>query len=158
MSASSTSWKREPFTTGTPIPYTATWDTKEFAKVSRGLIPQSMDDKWFVYYEAPHLFFHRSWTGKPAFRLTVSSASNGHRVTEALAAIHLTPRSKTDPPYEAKLLDFLVSNLLLGGTVPFPLPPGANEQTHPGVLQHVVSGTGYSQEPHKSKKVWWRFW
>jgi len=158
MVASSTSWKREPFTSGRPIPYRPVWGAAQFRLVTQGVIPKSMEDKWFIYYEEPHLFLHRSWTGAPAYRLTVVPVMSGYQVTETLAAMKLTPESDLNPAHEADLLDFLISNLLLGDAKPFPLPPNADEKKYPGVLQHVISGTGYPQRSYPPKKPWWRFW
>ncbi|MBS1839926.1 MAG: hypothetical protein JSS69_09910 [Acidobacteria bacterium] len=161
MPAFASSWKREPFSSGTPIPFRALWSQDQFIKITQGLIPKTMEDKWFIYYETPHLFFHRSWTGKPVFRVMIVAGVNGYQVAEALAAMKLTSGPNENFVYEAKLLDFLVSNLLLGGCKPFPMPPGAEERTAPGVIQHAVSGTGYPQESQHSsmqKKPWWHFW
>lgn len=36
---------------------------KEFSRVRAGHIPQSMDDKWFSYFEGNRLYIYRSWTG-----------------------------------------------------------------------------------------------
>ena len=39
------------------------YSASQMAKIRAGHIPDGMDDKWFVYYEKPQLFIHRSWTG-----------------------------------------------------------------------------------------------
>jgi hypothetical protein len=62
-----------PFKEGVRLPYQAAFDRVEFARLRAGLIPQQMEDKWFIYYEEPHLFLHRSWTGAPVYRLTLNS-------------------------------------------------------------------------------------
>jgi len=67
--ATSTSWQRIPFKDGVVLPYAAEFDSVEFSRVRDGLIPWAMEDKWFVYFEEPHLFLHRSWTGQPVYRL-----------------------------------------------------------------------------------------
>ena len=51
MSAAPDSWKRIPFTEGEPIDYAATFSRSEFAKLREGLVPEAMEDKWFVYYD-----------------------------------------------------------------------------------------------------------
>jgi hypothetical protein len=79
-------------------------------------------------------------------------------VTEVLASVDFAPHAGADVTYHAKSLDFFVSNLLLGESKPFPLPQGYLEKGRPGVFQHGISGTGYKEEPHPSKKPWWRFW
>src|SRR5215472_10376644 len=94
MLASSTSWKRIPFSDGVPLPYRAAFDADQFARLKAGLIPRAMEDKWFVYYEEPHLFLHRSWTGLAVYRLTLKNMENGAGVMEALWSRYLADASK----------------------------------------------------------------
>lgn len=152
------SWKDRRFKEGKPIPYKAVWNHEQFARISMGFRALTMEDKWFIFYEAPDIFFHRSWTGQPVYRLTVVHSSNGYEVTEARSSINFTTDDDADSIYQVKLLDFLVCNLLLGESKPFPLPPGVGKQTHPGAIQHAISGTAYGEQPTNSKKAWWRFW
>jgi hypothetical protein len=157
------SWKNRSFKEGKPISYKAIWSDEQFARIGMGFRALEMEDKWFIFYEAPHIFFHRSWTGQPVYKLTVLHGSNGYEVTEALSSISFTTDVESDSVYQARLLDFLISNLLLGESKPFPLPPGVENQTHSGALQHAVSGTGYSEQPYNKqpdhpRKPWWRFW
>lgn len=39
------------------------FDNQRMELIKNGLIPFSMDDKWFIYFEEKTLHFHRSWTG-----------------------------------------------------------------------------------------------
>jgi hypothetical protein len=166
MPASATSWKREPFKEGVPLCYRAVFDTEQFVRVKTGLIREAMEDKWFIYYEEPHLFLHRSWTGQPVYRLTLKSEPKGAEVSEALWSKDIADASALGPDYEVRLLDFLISNLLLGLAKPFPMPPGLTEPKH-GVYQHHIAGTYYPQSPikpeeawspPKPKKAWWHIW
>jgi hypothetical protein len=162
MSSSSSIRQRPPFVDGKPIPYRAAWSTEQFARISAGHISHAMEDKWNVYYEAPHLLFHRSWTDRPVYRVTIASGPQGNEVSEALVAIDFTTKPGYDPLYEAKLLDFLISILLLRESKPFPLPPNYKQQGPPGLLQHTVAGTAYKEVPHQPlpqpRKPWWQFW
>ena len=170
MTATSTSWKRESFKEGVAFPYAAEFNSAEFARLRDGLVPRTMEDKWFVYFEEPHLYFHRSWTGQPAYRLKLETTTRGAKVTEALWASDLAASPQADIEYQPKLVDFLLSNLLLGQAKPFPRPSGISEPM-PGVFQHHVSGTGYGEVQYrqasmpaprqaggKPKKPWWRIW
>ena len=155
MTATKDSWKRESFTDGRPIPYQGTFSRQEFEKIREGLIPKVTEDKWFIYFEEPHLFLHRSWTGQPIYRLTLTASAC---VAEALCAPQVL--EKTWPAYEAELLDFIVSNLLLGKTKPFPVPARARNPES-GLFQHVVSGTGFPQSYPgiaAASRRWWKFW
>jgi hypothetical protein len=134
--------KLEPFTTGLPVPFTARYSHEEYVRLREGLIPKAMEDKWFIYFDEPHLFLHRSWTGQPVYRVKLAGDSNGAIVTEALCVADVIAGAGAQ--YQAELLDFLIGNLLLGKTKPFPMPPAVVEPAH-GVVQHAVSGTRYRQ-------------
>jgi hypothetical protein len=170
MRATATTCKHKPFNEGVSLPYQAAFDNEQLARLKMGLVPRQMEDKWFIYYEEPHLFLHRSWTGQPVYRLTLKGVPNGAEVAEALWSKDVADSSVADAfwskdvadsselghEYEARLLDFLVSNLLLGQAKPFPVPPGLTEPMD-GVFQHHISGTGYPQSPTKPKlRPWWR--
>ena len=150
MQASPTSWKCEPFKEGIPLPYQAVFDSEQLARLQDGLIPSQMEDKWFIYYKEPHLFLHRSWTGQPVYRVSLRTGPTGAEVTEALLSKDIPEQARLDLDYQVRLLDFLVSNLLLRQAKPFPVPQG---QTEPrGAFQHHISGTGYPESPGDSKK------
>ncbi len=151
--ATSTSWKnRQPFNDGVPLPYSAVFDDQQLTLLKVGLIPRVMENKWFIYYDEPHLFLHRSWTGLPVFRLTLKCGATGAEVVEALYSTQLANAPGLDVTYQARLLDFLISNLLLGQRKPFPVPSNVN-QANRKLLQHHLSGTGFhnSAEPGPRK-------
>jgi len=159
--ATAESWKCIPFTEGISLTYAATFNQVEFAQICRGLVPLGMEDKWFIYHQAPFLYLHRSWTGKPYYRLCLDETSEGGRVTEALWAREFADGKDADLVYQVRLLDFLVSNLLLGLGKPFPLPEGHVDEM-PGVYQHHLCGTGYPEVTVptgiRRSKPWWKFW
>jgi hypothetical protein len=122
-----------------------------------GLIPKEMEDKWVIYYDRPYLFFHRSWTGQPVYRIELGIASGNVEVIEALWSKDLADAGNADMKYQAQVLDFLVSNLLLGEHKPFPRPAGLKELL-PGLYQHHVAGTGYAEVSTPPSKSWWKWW
>jgi hypothetical protein len=142
--ATSSSWKRTLFTEGVPLPLRAHFGSAQRLKIQAGLIPEVMEDKWFVYFEAPYLFFHRSWTGQPVYRVELATDADGATVIEALWSADLAGVERADPIYQAQLLNFLICNLLLGQSKPFPRPDTAQESA-PGLFQHHVAGTGYRE-------------
>lgn len=116
-----------------------------------------MEDKWFIYFDGPHLYLHRSWSGLAAYRVTFDVVgSEGAIVTEALCADELLDESS--PVYQAKLLSFLIGNLMLGEAQPFPLPRHARSGVA-GLLQHLVAGTGFAHVPaFDGDRQRWAFW
>jgi hypothetical protein len=155
MIATADSWKHQPFGSGSPIPYRAVFGADDYARICRGLIPEAMEDKWFIYFDDPYLFLHRSWTGQPVFRVAFDPDGEGARVREALRSDDIGDGD--GPEYQAALLDFLIGNLMLGRDAPFPVPPGQREPA-PGAYQHHIAGTGYVQAESDRRRAWWAFW
>jgi hypothetical protein len=156
MRATPASWEHKPFKDVVPIPYQATFNAMQFARLRMGLVPQEMEDKWFIYFDEPYLCVHRSWTGQPVYRLMLKQLPDGAEVAEAPWSREIADAASTSqgPDYQTRLLDFLLSNLILGQSKPFPMPSGFQEAAH-GVFQHHISGTGYRQsrtKPHKPNK------
>jgi len=151
MPASSTSWKRLPFTDGVALPYRSAFNPNQLSRLVEGLVPQRMEDKWFIYYEEPYLFLHRSWTGQPVYRVKLKHSTEGVEVEEALWSKELAETTNSDAQYQSQLIDFLLSNLLLGENKPFPRLPGLDNAKQQ-LLQHAISGTGYRLSNEKSGK------
>jgi hypothetical protein len=142
MKATVESWQHIPFTTGTPIPYQRSFTERELSRLVDGLIPEAMEDKWFVYVELPSLFFHRSWTGRPIYRVDLVRDGDIARVAEALVSTDVAG----DADEHAATLSFLIANLLLGESQPFPMPARVDE-ANKRVYQHRIAGTGFPDVP-----------
>jgi hypothetical protein len=143
------SWKLVPFEGGQPFTVNFEVSDEEFELIKLGHLPAGMDDKWFIFYEEPYLYLHRSWTGKAAYRLAFVAKENGAVASEAILCMN---HANWDLKYHVLLLDFL-----LGKQKPFPLPANTEGEI-PGVLQHQVSGSGFPEFRVTSPKPWWRFW
>lgn len=155
--AEATSWKREPFIDGVSIPFDLEIHKRQIEQISKGLIPQDMEDKWFIYYEKPYLYIHRSWTGQPVYRVEFEESGAGYYVKEALFSSHLINSENEDLEGQGKLAYFLVCNFLLGQSVPYPRHSGVDEPL-PDVCRHKVSDNAHQDETTKPKKKWWNKW
>ena len=140
MIAVSSSWKREPFNHGTSITLKLEIYKGQIKRISKGFVPVEMEDKWFMYFEEPYLYLHRSWTGQPVFKLEFKENTNGYYVNNALLSSDLAKENELE--YQGQLALFLVSNILLGKSILFPKPVHIEELIS-GVYQHHISGTGY---------------
>lgn len=149
------SWKNEEFGPATRILYEATFSIAEMARLKQGLIPQGMEDKWFAFYEEGILYFLRSWTGQPVYKVAFEEVSAG--VVRAKGYCSDEMLKITEADYNVKLLDFLIDVLLLGKEKDFPIPENIPDSKS-SVYQHAVSGTGYSTTTIKQKTPWWKFW
>jgi hypothetical protein len=125
------------------LAYRAEFSAAQFERLQQGLLPAQMEDKWFVYYDEPFLHWHRSWTGKPVYRVEFAFDGSAARVVDAQISKALGA-SETELAHQALMLDFLICNLMLGQSKPFPRPPGLKEPAA-GVFQHHIAGTGYPE-------------
>jgi 8-oxo-dGTP diphosphatase len=62
--AKPTDWKTYPLPSKKiTIRLDRTFSPQEMKRLSEGLVPRQMEDKWFIYWKDDTLYFHRSWTG-----------------------------------------------------------------------------------------------
>lgn len=47
-----------------------TLNARQIQNLQRGIMPKSMTEPWFSWYEAPRLHMHNRWTGQEIFELT----------------------------------------------------------------------------------------
>ena len=126
---------------------------EEYDCLARGFIPQDMDDKWFIFLETNHLYFHRSWTGHLIYQVRLRKENEQCFVDEVLVNRDPAQYGVTDDDHDVALLSFLIDNFLLGKQTPFPLPPGDLTSWPKGIYQHHVSGSGYREaDPEEWKK------
>lgn len=106
------------------LSYREEFSSAEFEKISVGLVPREMEDKWFVYLDGTSLYLHRSWTGICIYQVDLEEKAGRYAVCRALVNRNRTQYGATDDAYDAELLRCLVSRLLLGRQVEFPVPRG----------------------------------
>jgi hypothetical protein len=156
--AKSDSWKTKPMPAEVAVlDYAAEFSPEEFERISRGLVPQEMEDKWFIFLEGNTLNLHRSWTGHCIYQVEFDRDVEKYSVRRATANRVPDEYRQTDDAYDAQMFHFLISNFLLGRSVPFPVPSDLPKDTPKGVYQHHVSGSGYP-ETEVAQKPWWKFW
>ena len=103
-----------------PIPYRDSFFAEESAQIRKGLVPVSMDEKWFVLFERPYLLLYRSWTGTLIYRLEMTEGPDGVQVVNATVLDNPDMYRRGSPDHEARLVSFLVRRLLLNQEAPFP--------------------------------------
>jgi len=126
-----------------------------YKKISLGLIPEVMEDKWFVFMEDNILYFHRSWTGVCIYEIHFEKLGDKYSIKEAWVNRDDQQYKQTDLDYDRELLKFLIDNLLLEKNTPFPLSNKVAGKIPKGVQQHSMSGTGYPEIIYKPKKTSW---
>jgi hypothetical protein len=102
---------------------TASYSPADFELIKRGSIPEEMEDKWFVFYEEPWLYFHRSWTGAGIYGVQfIADANEQASVVSSWVSRDASQFGETGTDYDRAALAFLIDVLLLGRSAPFPDP------------------------------------
>jgi len=139
-------WKAEPMPNMTSrLPYVRKYSREEYEKISFGLIPQEMEDKWFIILEDDSLYLHRSWTGFCVYKMQLELSEGEYIVVDVLANRDPEQHKGTDINYDTAMLNFLIENFLLKKQTPFPLPSNLLNDLPKGVYQHHISGSGYPE-------------
>jgi hypothetical protein len=85
----------------------------QFNKIKNGLIPEEMEDKWFIYYEEGFLHFHRSWTGHGLFKAKITKEPTGYIIRDFWVERNIEKYSNLDDDADRTTLKLLISNGLL---------------------------------------------
>lgn len=115
MNAIASDWKTE------PLPEKRRWvelsrvfDQNEMQQIRNGLVPEAMEDKWFIYFEGSTLYMHRSWTGFCVYEVHFLDVGNGiTSMTDALVNCDPEQYQASDPDNEPRRIGDLIDRLLL---------------------------------------------
>ena len=133
---------RDKFRKLAKIPYSDEFSPDEMHDIAQGLVPQKDSGRWFVYFEKNILSFHRSATGQGVYRIRIKTNRNGSGVVKWARCSKEV--MTIDKRYEAAVLNFLISNLLLGQDIPFPRHVKL-EEGKPGEYQNIIAGTDFEE-------------
>ena len=86
------------------------YSSDEFARLCEGVIPQEMEDKWFVYFEEPWLYLHRSWTGFCVYQVRFAPTEDTASVAEVLVSRDPEEYTETDSTRDTLRLAYLLDS------------------------------------------------
>ncbi len=92
-------------------------------RIRLGVVPDAMEDKWFVYWEDGHLYFHRSWTGFCVYVARIVEDAGDWRVTSIRANREPGQYSCDDDDEDAGTALFVLHVVVLQ-LLPPPVPEG----------------------------------
>jgi hypothetical protein len=101
------------------LPLRVSFTEAEFQRLKHGVIPQQMEDKWFIFYEDAWLYFHRSWTGRCAYQIRIEKSNGKHTVTEAWVSRE-GQDTATNLEIDLEVLGYLIYSVLLDKNWPWP--------------------------------------
>jgi len=88
--------------------------------IRRGLVPEQMEDKWFIFWEDDSLFFHRSWTGFCIYAVHFICDEEHCRMASAEANRDPAQYSMDLDERDTELISYLIDLLLLRRRADFP--------------------------------------
>ncbi len=107
-------WETEPLPERrTAIVLDRTYTGEEMEKIRKGLVPEVMEDKWFIYWKDGKLFFHRSWTGFCIYVVRFAEQDGLWRMVQAEVNRDPGQYRETSDERDAEMIPFLVDALLL---------------------------------------------
>lgn len=114
-------WKTEAMPPAhAPIALDRVFLPAEMVAIRLGVIPEEMEDKWFVYWLDDTLHFHRSWTGFCIYAVRFAAEGDCHRMVAADVNRAPDQYSETDDGRDAEMISYLIDTLLLGRFVEYP--------------------------------------
>ena len=106
-----------------------TFSQEDMERIRRGLIPEQMEDKWFIYWKDDALFFHHSWTGFCIYVVRFAAVSGSWKMIEAEVNRNPEQYSEISDERDAKMISYLVDVLLLHRDADFPSDEPSSEKS-----------------------------
>lgn len=107
-------WSREELPAKrTTIALDRLFSEEEMELIQRGVVPEQMEDKWFIYWEEGTLYLHRSWTGFCIYVVRFVLENRGWRMVRADVNRDPAEYNETSDKTDAVLVSALVDVLLL---------------------------------------------
>lgn len=107
-----------------------------------GLIPEQMEDKWFIFHGEGWLHFHRSWTGYCIYQVQFHELDSRYAVKQILVSRDVERYRDSSDEDDLMLLKYLIDNLLLGKEGEFPQSEDAHDNISSVLYQHHLVGRG----------------
>ena len=113
-------WKTIPIAENADqLPANKLYHLEQWDQISRGLMPEEMEDKWFIYEENYWVYFHRSWTGICIFKAHFSIQGENLVLDEAFVDAETLGENLVRKDRYQDFLYWLVDHFLLGKDIPF---------------------------------------
>lgn len=120
---------------------------EEMARIRQGLVPNAMEDKWFIYWQDNALTFHRSWTGACIYVVHFTCDDEGCRMVAVDVNRDPSQYTETNDDWDAEMVNVLIDSLLLHRTPPFP-DDEAPSEAHPMRLWSWIGRAMFGQHPN----------
>jgi hypothetical protein len=86
----------------------------EFSRIANGLVPERMEDRWFIYLDDDTLQVHRTGTGVCIYQVVFGLGENGVRVKQARVNRDKNQYPANNDEYDVQQLRGLLDKLAQG--------------------------------------------
>lgn len=108
------SWQNAPMPDArTLLSFERQFTPAEYQRLSLGLIPEDMDDRWFIFLEDDILYICRSWSGQCLYQLQFEAEGDNYRIKETWANRDETQYESSGDEYDIAVISGLIDNRLL---------------------------------------------
>jgi len=126
---------------------------EEMTLLKQGVVPEAMEDKWFIFHEGDRLYFHRSWTGFCIYIVRFEERGDRHAMVNIEANRDPEQYNQQNDKYDVQMLSYLIDALLLGQSGQFPvLDPNASPEIN-ALQQWSIVGRTMLKEPSESENT-----
>lgn len=87
------------------------YPAEDWDKISLGIIPVVMENKWFIYADGMCLHLHRSWTGFEIFMATFEIEGNELKLVDAWVNLDREQYESKDTEHEKECIYKLIDNM-----------------------------------------------
>ena len=112
----------------TTIHLDRTFSSQEMQHIHRGVIPEQMEDKWFIFWKDDSLFFHRSWTGYCIYVVRFTTKADNFMMIEADVNRDPEQYNETNDENDIEMISCLVDVVLLHKEANFPNSEPSSER------------------------------
>jgi len=95
------------------IKITRKFNQNRMSGIKKGFKPQSMDDRWFIYYENDILYIHRSWSGYCIYEIHFIKKGNSYETVKFLVNRDIEQYKYIDDEYDIKQINQFLEMLIL---------------------------------------------
>lgn len=95
------------------IPVDRRFSAEEMERVRLGVLPDQMEDKWFIYWDDGRLHMHRSWTGMCIYIAQFTEDDAGWRMVSLRANRDPDQYSQPDDAEDAAMAMFVINVVVL---------------------------------------------
>ena len=127
------------------------YSEKEMELIRQGVVPEEMEDKWFIFWQDDALHFHRSWNGHCLFIVRFAKEDKGWRMVEAEVNRDPEQYRETNDDNDAKLIPYLIDILLLGRPAEFPLN-GSSAEDRAAMTWSMIGRAMFGAKPMTTKR------